>query len=207
MLRKRLIIILVTFFTAVLVGCGSRNKDQAKSAPGGSNNTVVVIPTDSQEDAEEFEITDPKLKELAEGSPYELYLNSMKIATEAQLKQLVELHDKLYFGYTEDNYVREIKRIMGLIPDDTPYVTVEKANELIREMKADGTLDVFDVYVVRNRFNEIAPPDMDGGSGFAVIRYSVDAEHTGYIDIHEVMGIRFHNLVDDSWVTLYEPEY
>ena len=63
-------------------------------------------------------------------------------------------------------YTRKILTIMGAIPEDAPYLTLDDANRLIAEMKAEGLLDDIaeNLNSIRARFNTIATaPDVDGG--------------------------------------------
>lgn len=150
----------------------------------------------------------PVLDELANCSPNELYEKSLTVATPKQREQLKAIRNDLYFGFWEEAYTRKILTIMGVMPEDAPYLTVEDAKRLIEEMKAEGILDDFysNAYLVRDRFNTVATaPDMDGGSGFTIIRYAVDADHVKYIEIHSGGGIRYYDGTEYTW--LYKPEY
>jgi len=134
----------------------------------------------------------------------------MVVGTEEQKQQLSAIRDNLYFGFWCEAYTREIKRIMGLIPEDAPYLTVEVARAMIQEMQDEGLIEFFfnDIYKVRDRFNQYAyAPDVDGGSGVAIICYSVNAEHTEFIELHMVTGIRYYNKIDGTEIWLYQPVY
>ena len=152
--------------------------------------------------------SDPVREELEASSPYDLYRKSMAVANPEQKAKLEAIQDDLYFGDWEEAYTRKILTIMGVMPEDAPYLTVEDAKRLIEEMKAEGILDDFysNAYLVRDRFNTVATaPDMDGGSGFTIIKYAVDADHVKYIEIHSGGGIRYYDGTEDTW--LYKPEY
>lgn len=150
-----------------------------------------------------------KRKKLEECDDSYIFDLSMALATEDQKQQLRAINDNLYFEGSEREYIREIKRIMGLIPEDAPYLTLEAAQSLIREMKEEGVLEEYfyhDFFRIRDRFNEIAyAPDIDGGSGFSIVQYSIDEDHTGFIEIHEAMGIRYYNYEDNTEIKLFQP--
>ncbi len=138
----------------------------------------------------------PVLDELANCSPNELYEKSLTVATPKQREQLKAIRNDLYFGFWEEAYTRRIMTIMGLMSEDAPYLTVDDAKRLIEEMKAEGLLDDFcnNVYLIADRFNSVAAaPDMDGGSGFTIIKYAVDADHEKFIEIHSGGGIRYYD--------------
>lgn len=150
-----------------------------------------------------------KRKKLEECDDSYIFDLSMALATEDQKQQLRAINDNLYFEGYEKEYIREIKRIMGLIPEDAPYLTLEAAQSLIREMKEEGVLEEYfyhDFFRIRDRFNEIAyAPDIDGGSGFSIVQYSINEDHTGFIEIHEAMGIRYYNYEDNTEIVLFQP--
>lgn len=149
-------------------------------------------------------------KRLKECDDWHLYDLSMAVGTEEQKQQLSAIRDNLYFGDNYKLYTREIKRIMGLIPEDAPYLTVEVARAMIQEMQDEGLIEFFfnDIYKVRDRFNQYAyAPDVDGGSGAAIIWYSVNAEHTEFIELHMMAGIRYYNKIDGTEIWLYQPVY
>ena len=87
---------------------------------------------------------------------------------------------------------------------------MDVARTMIQEMREDGLLEEFwrNIYKVRDRFNQYAyAPDVDGGSGAAIICYSVNAEHTEFIELHMMAGIRYYNRIDGTEIWLYQPVY
>ena len=100
--------------------------------------------------------------------------------------------------------------IMGLMPEDAPYLTVEDAERILKEMKAQGILGDFgeteSVVEIRDRFNSVATaPDMEGGSGFTIITYALDAEHVKYIQIHSGMGVLYFD--GNETIRLYPKDF
>lgn len=219
-MRKMILLLLLAAVTLFLVSCGDRvGNDTPAAAPETvqevsatpvPSETATPTPTPIPSPTEKPRYDDPKLQALSECSPYELYSQSMLIASEEQKEKLQAIGDNKYFGCWAEAYTREIKIIMGLIPEDTPYLTVEALKQMIPEIEARGWMNEFydNVWLVRDYINEFGyVPDMDGGSGIASIRYSVDAEHTGYIELNSVGGIRYHNIADDTTVDLCIPPY
>ena len=215
-MRRTAFVIFVCIMAIVMCACGDAdNSDKqnaqsitaTKTAEPKSDENKFQATSEETKKYNQVEYGDPMLEELAQCSPYDLYEQSMAVANSEQKKQLKAIRDDLYFGYWEEAYTRRIKTIMGLISEDAPYLTVEQAAEMIQEMKEEGILEDFfnHIELVRDRFNEIAlAPDMDGGSGITDIRFSVDAEHTGYIQLHSYLGIRYRNIADNTWTVLYQ---
>ena len=171
------------------------------AVPPATETTPTAVPTSAVTDV-------PKdLDELKNCEPYELYKKSLSIATPEQETKLEGIHYDLYFGYVKEMYTRKILTIMGAIPEDAPYLTLDDANRLIAEMKAEGLLDDIaeNLYSIRARFNAVATaPDVDGGSGFQIIFYAVDAEPKAYVAIHSGGAILYCD--GEETAVLYQQE-
>ena len=105
-----------------------------------------------------------------------LFESNYLVANEEQRAKLDELKEK-HLGM-EDEYVREIKIIMGELPEDTPRLTKEKALEIWESGDYDTELfkhgGGFEAEMER-LFNQVAgAPDRRGGSGIDYWVYYTD---------------------------------
>lgn len=106
--------------------------------------------------------------------PFESYY---EIATEEQRAKLDALYEE-YAGLSWE-HEREMKIIMGELPEDTPRLTREDAERICAsvDVKEHEYFEEFEEYVA-GLFNEIAgAPDLNGGSGIAHrVYYTDDSE-------------------------------
>lgn len=109
--------------------------------------------------------------------PFESYY---EIATEEQRAKLDALYEE-YAGLSWE-HEREMKIIMGELPEDTPRLTREDAERICAsvDVKEHEYFEEFEEYVA-GLFNEIAgAPDLNGGSGIAHwVYYTDDSEQIG----------------------------
>ena len=134
----------------------------------------------------------PPSLEALKTCPYpELLEKSYALATPEQKAKLDKI-DK-FMGYGK--YPRQIKTIMGILPEDTPYLTVEKATEALKKIpEGKSTGDTDWEYEVELLFNEIAgAPDYVGGSGIYRRVYFTDETHSqniiiwfGSVDLYQL---------------------
>lgn len=203
-------VIAVLLTVAVAMHLRTRKPSDPEQTPAGETPPTAEPTTTAKPTAiATAAVTDvPKdLDELKNCEPYELYKKSLSIATPEQEIKLEGIHYDLYFGYVKEMYTRKILTIMGAIPEDAPYLTLDDANRLIAEMKAEGLLDDIaeNLNSIRARFNTVATaPDVDGGSGFQIIFYAVDAEHKAYVAIHSGGAILYCD--GEETAVLYQQE-
>lgn len=166
MKKKMIAVILFALSLALVltaVGCAAgKNEDQlaeteAETLPAnetGNGETVVSA-------------WDPN-------DPFESYY---EIATEEQRAKLDALYEE-YAGLSWE-HEREMKIIMGELPEDTPRLTREDAERICAsvDVKEHEYFEEFEEYVA-GLFNEIAgAPDLNGGSGIAHrVYYTDDSE-------------------------------
>ena len=197
--------IAVLFTVAVAMHQRNRKPDNSEQKPANEATptmTPTATVTETQIPDEEIE-GNPVLTELMNCSPYELFNKSLLVATPEQ-KAKLEVVGESYSGamgsWWKEAYTREIMTIMGIMPEDAPYLTLEDTKRLLEEMKTDGLLtDLGDfvgagIYNVRERFNTIVTaPDVNGGSGFAIICYALGPDHKACIMLHSGGGIIYHD--------------
>lgn len=205
-MKKIMLMILFSLILVMVVSCGDVNENErVGTKPAASSESdqdvigeVSVSPTSTP-------IPDGSVvSKLAGVDPYQLYDESLLVATPEQKQKLLAIRDNLYFKQWPEAYTREIKQIMGLLPEDTPYLTLADVENLIREFEEEGKFNTFEktIYEARDRLNEIAgAPDVDGGSGHTIIWYSLDPEHKSCIQLHDVLGIRYRN-AEGEWSLL-----
>lgn len=105
------------------------------------------------------------------------------LANDTQKAQLEELKANNHGPY--DSYKKDIYLIMGALDPATPYLTREKAEEILAGIHPSENMDYSDYEAeVKARFDKYAgAPDYDGGSGIARAYYYTDASHTAMIRI------------------------
>ena len=98
--------------------------------------------------------------------------------------------------------IRDIKILMGELPEDTPRLTLEDVEGICNEYK--GLPEGYYESEFIARFNEIAgAPDEDGGSGIAHRTYYFDDEHTE--GIHVAFGrVSYHDYVKGTKTVLFD---
>jgi len=123
---------------------------------------------------------DPNLpKETVE--PNDIFSVSLRNANEEQKEKLMAVEGGLLRGW----HVREIKTIMGEIPEDMPRLTVEEADRICKAYvvpSENESVDKIDDDIA-DLFNEVAgAPDIDGGSGIHFRHYYLkDNDDSEYI--------------------------
>ena len=167
----------------------------------GKRLTDIFVPAD---EAEEFEssIFDAKGKVPEKTpDPYTELSTSDRfkaIATDEQ-KKLLEETERYDFLGPVSQYEKRMLQILGEIPENTPYITRERAVEILEgiDPASYASPDDYENAVVA-AFNEIAAaPEFDGGSGMRIAVYFTDAAPTGYIRIR-LGKVEYHKLSDDT---------
>ena len=105
----------------------------------------------------------------------DLFESNYLVANEEQRAKLDELYDK-YVNLSSE-HEREIKIIMGELPEDTPRLTKEKAVEICKTAVLDKETEdsTFFETEIAKLFNQVAgAPDLNGGSGLDYKVYYTD---------------------------------
>ncbi|MBQ1817309.1 MAG: hypothetical protein II124_01620 [Clostridia bacterium] len=194
MKSKKIVIIIVSLAVLLIIG------GIVYAAGMGKRLTNIFVPAD---EADEFEAEFSGYGTQPERTldPYTEMTTSDKfkaIATEEQKEQLRQTKRYDFLG-TVDQYEKRMLQILGEIPEDTPYLTREKAVEILAGIDPSSfpTVDEFESAVIA-AFNESAvAPEFDGGSGFHIVVYFTDAEPTGYIRIRAGV-VDYHSLADGT---------
>ena len=119
--------------------------------------------------------------------PKTLYELAYEKATEEQRRRLenIRMNERGNFlSWDRNSYVKQIKIIMGDIPEDSPNITLEQAKEICRDFRCGRYIDE-DANRMVEEFNRIAgAQDVEGGSGFRIIFYYTDEKDDGFIAIN-----------------------
>ena len=134
----------------------------------------------------------------------DIYDVSLRNANEEQKEKLLALKERTYQYYGR---IREIKTIMGEIPEDAPRLTIEDAMRICNEypvaIKDGGSNGLMGI--LPEKFNEIAgAPDEDAGSGIRHIFYSLDDEETEVIYV-SYLDVIYHNYKNNTGMVIYDP--
>ena len=186
MKKKMIAVILFALSLALVltaVGCASgKNADQL-----AETETETLPANETGKGETVVSAWDPN-------DPFESYY---EIATEEQRAKLDEIQGK-YPGFTVNDHERELKIIMGELPEDTPRLTKEDAERICASVDVKGfdSPDAFEEYVV-GLFNEVAgAPDLNSGSGVTHRMYYTDDSETDLIDV--CCGVWYYDPVTDT---------
>ena len=202
MKKKRILIICSVCLAVVLLG-GLAASVYAKNAFSWLYpDEIKAREEDAQKEAMLFPpsatTTLPPSLEALKTCPYpELLEKSYAIANAEQKAKLDKIDQFMDYG----KYPRQIKTIMGVLPEDAPYLTVEKAIEALPKIQSPGNTEW--EYKVERIFNEIAgAPDFVGGSGVLYWIYFTDESHSQYIRIRSGT-VAIVNPETGEWQTLF----
>ncbi|MBQ6660589.1 MAG: hypothetical protein IJM57_04060 [Lachnospiraceae bacterium] len=215
-MKKRIVCgLIIVMGMTILSACGDRKTQSADNNGHVKKETEGISTVEEQltPAANEILINEDFSEVLLQVPPEDLYDKCMKIANEKQKQQLMDLQlpeNQKGRGLPEE-YIRKIKTIMGLMPEDAPRLTREEAQRIISEMNADGYSDrvshmsnIMDVSELCERFSEVAyAPDIYGGSGMNVIQYWVDDECTAFIDVPSATIVAYVDVVNNTTEFLY----
>ena len=184
-----LVLVLALAITAVCLAVARYNNSKAETKAGPSPETEAPA------DQESWELYSAKAaehgKNLDSGVKKDLFEDSYEIANEEQRAKLDALYEE-YVGLSWE-HEREIKIIMGELPEDTPRLTKEAAAEICGKVGAReyGSPEVFEGYVAY-LFDQVAgAPDLNGGSGISY--------HTYYLDDSQEIAVRIAGGVVEYW--------
>jgi hypothetical protein len=172
---------------AVYASVTAANEKKAESDKMVAEPGKVLVPADQAEefvaklDAEAYERAEHKYVEPPyEPSVYERFEASATPEQKAELKAYAQSFDIGTWIW----YTRKQLELMGEIPEDTPYITLEQARKICSEFdpSAYPSIDSMENGLVM-AFNAYSVPDFDGGSGFRTIVYFLDADGNRYIKI------------------------
>ena len=191
-MRRFKIVVLLIVTVAILCACEDKPNNTSVPISEGisATPTETVAPTITpRQTPTPIVFENPALQELAGKDPHSWYQEGFQLAAESEERysKWLRIFDtrEFYGGYSE--YTRKIAEILEMIPEDWPRLTAADARRVIQELKDEGFFvsnQSFDVYQVRNRFNEIAfAPDFDAVRGIAAIRYFTSNARTEYVEI------------------------
>ena len=172
---------------AVYASVTAANEKKTESDKMVAEPGKVLVPPDQAEefvaklDAEAYERAEHKYVEPPyEPDVYERFEANATPEQKAELKAYARSFDIGNWIW----YTRKQLELMGEIPEDTPYITLEQARKICSEFdpSAYPSIDSMENGLVM-AFNAYSVPDFDGGSGFRTIVYFLDAEPTGLISI------------------------
>ena len=123
-----------------------------------------------------------------------------RYATDEQKQALADSKD---YGFGPKFwYERQIRIILGEIPEDSPRITLEQARKICSSIKPSGNWSQRQMQLV-NAFRKYAVPDYDGGSGISRTVFLLDDEPTGIIRI-VACSVTYYDLVHDTQEVLFE---
>ena len=100
--------------------------------------------------------------------------------------------------------VKDVMLVMGDLPEDTPYLTLEQVQAICNEVAQMGFRPVdFDdtEREVMTRFNAITgAPDYQGGSGITNTVYYLNAEHTEYVRVWRGTVRHYDSAGSETWL-------
>lgn len=141
-------------------------------------------------------------KETAE--PNDIFSVSFRNANEEQKEKLMAIEGGLVRAW----HVREIKTIMGEIPEDTPRLTVEVAERICKAYPIPSENESPDKIDddIAELFNEVAgAPDLDGGSGIHFRHYYLnDNDDSEYIRLTDGF-VSYINKKNNENILIFSP--
>lgn len=141
-------------------------------------------------------------KETAE--PNDIFSVSFRNANEEQKEKLMAIEGGLVRAW----HVREIKTIMGEIPEDMPRLTVEVAERICKAYPIPSENESPDKIDddIAELFNEVAgAPDLDGGSGIHFRHYYLnDNDDSEYIRLTDGI-VRYVNKKNNENILIFSP--
>ena len=197
MSRKTLtIIIALACAVALALGCiavqaltaGDKQKTDAPVNPPDSTNVEKV------NYSSRIQFDDP-----------ELLTRSYEKATDAQKQKLdeIQVRDTDSLGCFMV-CVKDVMLVMGDLPEDTPYLTLEQVQAICNEVAQMGFRPVdFDdtEREVMTRFNAITgAPDYQGGRGITNTVYYLNAEHTEYVRVWRGTVRHYDSAGSETWL-------
>lgn len=123
-----------------------------------------------------------------------LFGTSLAAANDEQRARLEALFEE--YGQDAGWHEREIRIIMGELPEDTPRLTREKAIEICSDYDLKNNTSDYSAFLsdIVRLFNQVAgAPDINGGSGQTVILYYTDDSENYAISVSEI-SVRFFDL-------------
>ena len=213
MRKKRLLFICATcvlFAAACAAAVSAVSGETARKEVFGLD-TMIPVPSPTDPDRADYEEMMARraaedeafLKEWEENSK-DLWTKSYERATPEQRQRLEEQKARCEGNSACYEHPREIMTIMGDLPPDTPYLTLEQAREICASFDMDqvSSMDQLHNEIVR-RFHEIAVvPDYAGGSGTTIHSYYLDADHSARIAVHDG-HVEYYDCVTGASETLF----
>ena len=191
-MRRFKIVVLLIVTVAILCACEDKSNNTSVPISEGTSATPTetAAPTITpRQTPTPIVFENPALQELAAKDPHSWYREGVELAMESEDKYTawVGMFDNREFYGDYCDYTRKMAEILEMIPEDWPRLTAADARRVIQELKDEGFFvsnQSFDIYQVRNRFNEIAfAPDFDAARGIAAIRYFTGDARTEYVEI------------------------
>ena len=123
-----------------------------------------------------------------------------RYATDEQKQALADSKD--YGIGSKRRNERQIRIILGEIPEDSPRITLEQARKICSSIKLSGDMAQMDEQLI-SAFRKYAVPDYDGGCGFRTAFFLLDDEPTGYFSIGGCK-VTYYDLIHDTQEVLFE---
>ena len=124
-----------------------------------------------------------------------------KYATKEQKQALADSKD---YGFGPKFwYERQIRIILGEIPEDSPRITLKRARKICSTIELSGNMGQMYMQLL-NAFRKYAVPDYNGGSGLSYAVFLLDDVPTGRIEFDTLCNVHYIDCVNNTDELLLE---